>query len=212
MRMDMEGRELDRLGLPDRMNLRATPLELLQGNLWVLGAASAWSREVFDRFGPIDEAAVVEDTVIPFRAAVLGQIGHVEEPLVRYRVGGISGSDAGRSVGWRKMYGERLRYIRFHIGSMRAVLADCERVDFPGREACARHCRRFIAHRTHQLEIAAKPRGHRFAALLPAIGTTMREQDPFYAYIAAKYAFDRVAIAAYNAKAWRPRRGGRPSL
>ncbi len=51
----------------------------------VNGATQAWSKTVFEFFGPIDPALGAEDIVIPFRAALLGQIRYIHTPLVRYR-------------------------------------------------------------------------------------------------------------------------------
>ena len=200
MRMDVEGRDIGRLGTPRIMRSDRAPLSIIEGNLYVLGAASAWSRELFDRFGPIDEAARVEDTVIPFRAAVLGELGYVDAPLVRYRVGGISGLVEGRSFGWNMMYGQRLRLIGLHIGTRRAILRDLEKVEFPGREACVAECERYIERRLYQLDLAERGRSGRLAALGPALSRSLRERTPHYAYIAAKYSLDGPAIWLYNVR------------
>jgi glycosyltransferase involved in cell wall biosynthesis len=200
MRGDAEGREIGPLGPPRLWRAERTPLAILRGNLYLLGASSAWSREIFDRFGPIDEAAIVEDTIIPFRAAVLGEIGHVDEPLVRYRTGGISGLTPGRGFGWNMMYGQRLKLIRLHMGTRRAALRDMERVEFPEREACARECERFLEQRRYQLDLAERRRRERLAALAPALRRSVSERSPFYAYMTLKYLLDRPAILAYDAK------------
>jgi glycosyltransferase involved in cell wall biosynthesis len=55
------------------------------GSKGVLGCSHAWDRQVFDVFGPIDEAVINEDIVIPFRAALLGKICFIDESLVLYR-------------------------------------------------------------------------------------------------------------------------------
>ncbi|MEJ5223380.1 MAG: glycosyltransferase [Anaerolineales bacterium] len=51
----------------------------------VNGATQAWSKALFDFFGPIDPSLGAEDIVLPFRAALLGEIRYIHEPLVRYR-------------------------------------------------------------------------------------------------------------------------------
>jgi glycosyltransferase involved in cell wall biosynthesis len=53
-----------------------------------LGCAQAWDRRVFDLFGPIQEEVFNEDMVIPFRAALVGEIKYIDEPLVLYRLHG----------------------------------------------------------------------------------------------------------------------------
>lgn len=57
---------------------------------FVVGAAQAWTRRVFDRFGPLPRGVVAEDLLMVFRAIVSGGALTLPEPLVRYRRGGIS--------------------------------------------------------------------------------------------------------------------------
>lgn len=56
----------------------------------VVGAAQAWTRRVFDRFGPLPRGVVAEDLVMVFRAVASGGALTLAEPLVRYRRGGLS--------------------------------------------------------------------------------------------------------------------------
>ena len=56
----------------------------------VIGAAQAWTRRVFDRFGPLPPGTVAEDWLMVFRAIVSGGALTLAEPLVHYRRGGIS--------------------------------------------------------------------------------------------------------------------------
>lgn len=51
----------------------------------VLGCTQAWTKELFDVFGPLDPGVRREDAVIPFRAAILGHVAYLDMPLVRYR-------------------------------------------------------------------------------------------------------------------------------
>jgi glycosyltransferase involved in cell wall biosynthesis len=51
----------------------------------VIGCSQAWSRQIFEVFGPIHIGIFQEDIAIPFRAALVGQIIYVDEPLVIYR-------------------------------------------------------------------------------------------------------------------------------
>lgn len=50
----------------------------------VLGAGLAIRRRLLDAFPPLDDGAY-EDTILPFRAALLGRVGYAPERLVRYR-------------------------------------------------------------------------------------------------------------------------------
>jgi glycosyltransferase involved in cell wall biosynthesis len=56
----------------------------------VVGAAQAWTRRLFKRFGPLPQGVVAEDLIMVFRAIVSGGATTLNEPLVRYRRGGIS--------------------------------------------------------------------------------------------------------------------------
>jgi glycosyltransferase involved in cell wall biosynthesis len=56
----------------------------------VVGAAQAWTKRLFDRFGALPEGTVAEDLVMVFRAIGSGGALTVPEALVRYRRGGIS--------------------------------------------------------------------------------------------------------------------------
>ncbi len=61
-------------------------LERMDSFRYILtGCTHAWSREVFDTFGPLQTPLSCEDMVIPFRSALLGEIVYVDEPLVKYR-------------------------------------------------------------------------------------------------------------------------------
>ena len=75
--------------------LHKTPVDLKELNIknytsrsspaFVNGATHAWRRDTFDLFGSLSEDVGAEDTVIPFRSALLGQISYIHEPLVLYR-------------------------------------------------------------------------------------------------------------------------------
>jgi hypothetical protein len=82
-----------------QLHERITPTELdtyrgfdewAAGRPHLIGAAHAWSRRLFDRFGPLMAGAVAEDQLMTFRAIVSGGALSLREPLVRYRRGGLS--------------------------------------------------------------------------------------------------------------------------
>lgn len=56
----------------------------------VIGAGQAWTRRLVERFGPLPKGTVAEDLVMVFRAIVAGGAVTLDEPLVRYRRGGLS--------------------------------------------------------------------------------------------------------------------------
>ena len=57
---------------------------------FVVGAAQAWTRRVFERFGPLPRGVVAEDLIMVFRAIGAGGAFTLAEPLVQYRRGGLS--------------------------------------------------------------------------------------------------------------------------
>jgi len=56
----------------------------------VVGAGQAWTRRLFERFGPLPAGTVAEDLILVFRAIVSGGAITLAEPLVQYRRGGLS--------------------------------------------------------------------------------------------------------------------------
>nr|WP_314444342.1 glycosyltransferase [uncultured Sphingomonas sp.] len=80
-----------------------TPMALALSGDGVMGATQAWSRTLFERFPPLGKHIHCEDRLLPFRAALGGGNLYVEEPLLRYRTGGISTdflSDSAQDVLW----------------------------------------------------------------------------------------------------------------
>ncbi len=57
---------------------------------FVVGAGQAWTRRLFDRFGPLPPGTVAEDLILVFRAIVSGGAITLPEALVQYRRGGLS--------------------------------------------------------------------------------------------------------------------------
>jgi hypothetical protein len=57
---------------------------------FVVGAAQAWTRRLFERFGPLPAGVVAEDLIMVFRAVGSGGAITLPEALVGYGRGGIS--------------------------------------------------------------------------------------------------------------------------
>jgi glycosyltransferase involved in cell wall biosynthesis len=64
----------------------------------LVGAAHAWSRRLFDRFGGMMPGAMAEDQIMTFRAIMGGGALSLREPLVCYRHGGLSRKRRWNSV------------------------------------------------------------------------------------------------------------------
>lgn len=86
MRIDAAGQALEVWTPPLAEKNMGLP-EMAQSLSVLIGATHAWTREVFDRFGPITQTQAYEDLLIAFRSALLGEIAYIDEPLVQYRVG-----------------------------------------------------------------------------------------------------------------------------
>ena len=92
----------------------------------VNGATQAWTRDLFDRFGPIPPEVRAEDILLPFRAALLGEIRYIYEPLVLYR------RDSGRlrdAQGRPSLAQHRQRWLgwqELHAAAYRARLRDLQ--------------------------------------------------------------------------------------
>ena len=58
-----------------------------------VGASSAWSRVLFEKFGPIRNSDAYEDSILGFRAALEGKVAFIDDRLLDYRVGGCASED-----------------------------------------------------------------------------------------------------------------------
>jgi glycosyltransferase involved in cell wall biosynthesis len=52
----------------------------------VLGATHAWSKDIFERFGPLNSDVVCEDRTIAFRTYLIGKVIPVNVKLLKYRI------------------------------------------------------------------------------------------------------------------------------
>lgn len=51
----------------------------------IKGAAHAWSKRIFEKFGPLSSDVLCEDQVIPFRAYLLNKPRFLDKKLIKYR-------------------------------------------------------------------------------------------------------------------------------
>lgn len=66
-----------------------SPVDVIMNNV-IIGASHAWSKKLFTVFGDLDKTIVQEDRAIGFRASLLDGVHFIDEPLVKYRLGGIT--------------------------------------------------------------------------------------------------------------------------
>jgi glycosyltransferase involved in cell wall biosynthesis len=91
----------------------------------VIGAAQAWTRRVFERFGPLPAGSVAEDRLMVLRAIVAGGALTLPEPLVQYRRGGIS--RRRRNLRARDVVERLLKNNRHALVELPQLLADAQR-------------------------------------------------------------------------------------
>ena len=103
------------------------PQMIRLGGAKVAGPSHAWNRAVFDVFGPLPSDAYSEDRVIPFRAALLGQIRWVPKVWTKYRLHDSSISSTNRYAVNLSVYNDaRLApYLRM-AASFRSFQADLD--------------------------------------------------------------------------------------
>jgi glycosyltransferase involved in cell wall biosynthesis len=82
-------------------------LNIIKYDLCALGATAAWDRELYTVFGPLEEGLLVDDTILPFRAAILGRVEYVSEELIYWRTVGASCSTEFQGA-WDLLFGRHL--------------------------------------------------------------------------------------------------------
>jgi glycosyltransferase involved in cell wall biosynthesis len=109
------------------------------GRIWVLGATTAVSKQVFSALPPFDSSVRHDDRIHPFRALLLdGTVSLVDEKLVRYRIeGGIS---RGRAMsGYDYVFNYLPAQLARTLPDAKQRLADLDAVvpvDFMLRQFC----------------------------------------------------------------------------
>ncbi len=88
--IDDQGNPQGRL-LPSDLAPYRSAADWIASPPFVVGAGQAWTRRLFDRFGPLPAGTVAEDLILVFRAIVSGGAITLSEALVQYRRGGLSG-------------------------------------------------------------------------------------------------------------------------
>ncbi len=113
-----------------RPELLNSPAEVARRGIGVLGASSAWTAEVFERFGPLMKALPREDNAVTLRASLLGPIEYLHEPLVRWRVGVSTWHDMhAESYDVMEMQRRNRRLLELAQADVTQALADLDRLD-----------------------------------------------------------------------------------
>ena len=177
---------------------RADAVEIITGRCFMIGAVMAWERSVFDCFGPLGPGLTVEDTLIPFRAVILGRIAYVDEPLLRKRAGGLS--ERPKTSGRDFLYGPRVHQFEWRLQNYHKVLRMPPEIKYRKRDEVERICTeeatRFrylldLSQASHIGRISMLPRAFR-----EAIGT--RSALPIKYFL--QYLFDIIFILWWNVR------------
>ena len=113
-----------------------------------IGASCAWDARLVSAFGPITESGLFEDRVFYFRARLLGDVGYVNDRLLRYRRG--TGLSFDRGEGEE----ETRRNFEIDLATLRQRLKDCQHIA-PDRGDVIRALKRKIRKREGQLATMA---------------------------------------------------------
>ena len=163
-----------------------TPLEVIRDHGTLVGASLAWSREVYDVFGPQAPIAIFDDFPTCFRASLIGEIHYIPEPLLHYRMGGTS-SRPTEKFGHNYLHGFRIKDLRWHRSFWLRYLADMETVRPDDYEECRRLCLQKIANADFHIGLAETPYWKLPLALPGNLLRSLRTRDPKYARETVKY-------------------------
>lgn len=153
------------------------------------GATQAWTRDLFDQFGPIPPQVHAEDILLPFRSALLGEIRYIYEPLVLYR------RDSGRlkdAQGRPSLAQHRQRWLgwqQLHAATYRARLRELqtclERSLSPHSPADLEFARQLTTQRLNELEALLAVQ-HSHARLPPLRRLSLRSKiffEPLFDFL-----------------------------
>lgn len=132
------------------------------GDGFLLGCSAAWSRSIYEQFGPISKDVVNEDNVIAFRSWLSGKISFLQDPLVKYRQHdrnlhktlGKPGEESQRIMLAEKMLEERARRTLIGIRQHLADLSLARREKIVNLELSS-HVEKILRSRIPELETRA---------------------------------------------------------
>jgi glycosyltransferase involved in cell wall biosynthesis len=103
-------------------------LAMAAGPHGIFGCSAAYTADIFKRFDAIASEVVHEDLVLPFRAAMCGEVRFVDSPLVRYRLHESNIWNRASTQLTKKEYLRRqAKCLPNEVGVARQRLADLER-------------------------------------------------------------------------------------
>ncbi len=121
--MDAEGKNLGVMHVDD-LSQWHTVDDWAHHRPYIVGAAHAFTRRLFDRFGALQPFVSYEDQVNILRALCAGGACTIDLPLVRYRRGGVS--DRMRDFSGEHFLASVRRLNRIHVALHRQWLHDAQ--------------------------------------------------------------------------------------
>ena len=162
-----------------RVLARMTPLEVIRDHGTLVGATLAWSRQLWRVFGPLAPIPVFDDFPTCLRAALIGEIAYLPEPLLNYRSGGTSALPQA-AFGHNYLYGFRIKSLRWHRSFWQQYLADMAKVPPPDHAECRRICEEKIADADFRIGLAETPWWRLPLALPRTAALSLGRRDPKY--------------------------------
>jgi glycosyltransferase involved in cell wall biosynthesis len=156
---------------------------------WALGATISWDRRLFDVFGPLEPGLEVEDAVLPLRAAILGEIGHVDKELVSHRVGGIAFEPADLTA-HDVLHGVLYRKSKWRVQNDRYFLSRFSDWDYPGKSEAEAACRQRLIRHDHLVTLAESSRMQRVLSLPRSVAMSFRHRRLWPLAENCKYLFE----------------------
>jgi len=105
-------------------------LKIAKQMTFYVGPTAAVSKEMYRIYGPLDPSGLAEDTSLGFRAALLGRLASIEQPLLRYRLGEGLTSSTNRFTyaPLRVIISEKNDVYRVYVSTFIQRLRDLRRV------------------------------------------------------------------------------------
>ena len=176
-----------------------TATAIICERLFVIGAAAAWDRDIYDTFGPLGTKVATEDRILPFRAALLGHLAYLDESLVYWRDGGVSeGSD--RLTGHAFLYGIWHRGRKWALMIDQHILDYYKNIPYPEKAKIETVCQKRIPRLQLMIDLAESSRLKRVGMGLRALQLSFEQRltEPLRYWI--YYVFDWLYIPYVNWK------------
>lgn len=121
------------------------PVEVSTSSSLYIGATGAFHRDLLRKYGPLPNDPCYEDLILGFRASLEGRVVFIDEPLVHYRLGGISTAHLAHKMDKAARLKLRLREMRKHQTVAEQRLADARTFGLPNGGEVLRRLRRWHA-------------------------------------------------------------------